>query len=118
MVGKRIGVAISAPDSTAALANIQGLQRGGIASAWMTSGGAGGGDSIGVFTAAAACTQHIKMGTAIVQTFSRHPIALAQQVLALAQIVPGRFRLELGTPAGEPVLNRPLGSASELPWPT
>ena len=49
MVGKRIGVAISAPDSTAALANIQGLERGGIASAWMTSGGAGGGGALDGF---------------------------------------------------------------------
>ncbi len=97
MVQKRIGVAVSAPDSTAALANIQGLEQGGIPAAWMTSGSAGGGDSIGVFTAAAARTQNIMMGTAIVQTFPRHPIAVAQQVLTLAQIAPGRFRLGLGT---------------------
>ena len=37
------------------------------------------------------------MGTAITQTFPRHPIAVAQQVLSLAQLAPNRFRLGLGT---------------------
>ena len=36
-------------------------------------------------------------GTAITQTFPRHPIAVAQQVLTLAQLAPDRFRLGLGT---------------------
>jgi alkanesulfonate monooxygenase SsuD/methylene tetrahydromethanopterin reductase-like flavin-dependent oxidoreductase (luciferase family) len=37
------------------------------------------------------------LGTAITQTFPRHPIAVAQQVQVLAQLAPGRFRLGLGT---------------------
>jgi alkanesulfonate monooxygenase SsuD/methylene tetrahydromethanopterin reductase-like flavin-dependent oxidoreductase (luciferase family) len=37
------------------------------------------------------------LGTAITQTFPRHPIAVVQQVLVLAQLAPGRFRLGLGT---------------------
>jgi alkanesulfonate monooxygenase SsuD/methylene tetrahydromethanopterin reductase-like flavin-dependent oxidoreductase (luciferase family) len=33
------------------------------------------------------------LGTAITQTFPRHPIAVAQQVQVLAQLAPERFRL-------------------------
>jgi alkanesulfonate monooxygenase SsuD/methylene tetrahydromethanopterin reductase-like flavin-dependent oxidoreductase (luciferase family) len=37
------------------------------------------------------------LGTAITQTFPRHPIAVVQQVQVLVQLAPGRFRLGLGT---------------------
>jgi alkanesulfonate monooxygenase SsuD/methylene tetrahydromethanopterin reductase-like flavin-dependent oxidoreductase (luciferase family) len=65
--------------------------------AWLTSAGAGGADPLGALTAAALRTQHILLGTAITQTFPRHPIAVVQQVQVLAQLAPGRFRLGLGT---------------------
>ncbi len=97
MAEKRIGVAITAPDSSAALAAIEDLEGRGFSAAWMTSGSASGGDSLSVFAAAAGRTQNIMLGTAITQIFPRHPIAVAQQVLVLAQLAPGRFRLGLGT---------------------
>ena len=97
MAEKRIGVAVTAPDSSAALAAIEDLEGRGFSAAWMTSGSASGGDSLSVFAAAAGRTQNIMLGTAITQIFPRHPIAVAQQVLVLAQLAPGRFRLGLGT---------------------
>ena len=97
MAEKRIGVAVTAPDSSAALADIEDLEKRGFPAAWMTSGGASGGDSLSVFAAAASRTRNILLGTAITQIFPRHPIAVAQQVLVLAQLAPGRFRLGLGT---------------------
>ena len=97
MAQQRIGVAVTAADSNAALAAVEDLERRGISAAWMTSGSAGGGDALSVFAAAGTRTRDIMMGTAITQTFPRHPIALAQQVLTLAQFAPGRFRLGLGT---------------------
>ena len=63
----------------------------------MTSGGAGGADAITVFAGSTVGTTQIMLGTAITQTFTRHPIAVAQQVQVLAQLAPQRFRLGIGT---------------------
>ena len=97
MAEKRLGVVVSAPDSSAVLTSIANLEQRGIPAAWLTSAGAGGADPLGVFVGAALRTQHIQLGTAITQTFPRHPIAVVQQVQVLAQLAPGRFRLGLGT---------------------
>jgi alkanesulfonate monooxygenase SsuD/methylene tetrahydromethanopterin reductase-like flavin-dependent oxidoreductase (luciferase family) len=97
MIQKRIGVAVAAPDSNAALTAVENLEQRGIPAVWMTSGSAGGGDSLSVLAVAASRTQNIMIGTAITQTFPRHPVAVAQQVLVLAQLASGRFRLGLGT---------------------
>jgi F420-dependent oxidoreductase-like protein len=97
MAQKRLGVVVSAPDSAAVLTSITQLEQRGIPAAWLTSAGAGGADPLSVFAGAALRTQRILLGTAITQTFPRHPIAVVQQVLVLAQLAPGRFRLGLGT---------------------
>ena len=108
MVQQRIGMVITAADSNAALSAVEDLENRGIGAAWMTSGSTGGGDSLGVFTAAGPRTRSIVFGTAITQTFPRHPIAVAQQVLTLAQLAPGRFRLGLGT-SGQGGVEQTLG---------
>jgi F420-dependent oxidoreductase-like protein len=97
MAERRLGVVVSAPDSSAVLTSIADLEQRGIPAVWLTSAGAGGADPLGVFVGAALRTQHIQLGTAITQTFPRHPIAVVQQVQVLAQLAPGRFRLGLGT---------------------
>jgi F420-dependent oxidoreductase-like protein len=97
MAEKRLGVVVSAPDSSAVLTSVADLEQRGIPAAWLTSAGAGGADPLGAFVGAALRTQHILLGTAITQTFPRHPIAVVQQVQVLAQLAPGRFRLGLGT---------------------
>ena len=53
-------------------------------------------------------------GTAITQTFPRHPIAVAQQVLTLAQLAPNRFRLGLGT-SGQGGVEQTLGANFRAP---
>ena len=108
MVQQRIGTVVAAGDSNAALRAVEDLENRGIVAVWMTSGSTGGGDSIGVFTAAGPRTESILLGTAITQTFPRHPIAVAQQVLTLAQLAPNRFRLGLGT-SGQGGVEQMLG---------
>ncbi|HEX9868607.1 MAG TPA: LLM class flavin-dependent oxidoreductase [Candidatus Tectomicrobia bacterium] len=108
MARTRLGVVVSAPDSAAVLTSIANLEQRGIPAAWLTSAGAGGADTLGAFVGAALRTQHILLGTAITQTFPRHPIAVAQQVQVLAQLAPGRFRLGLGT-SGRAGMERAYG---------
>ena len=108
MVQQRIGMVVTAPNSNDALSAVEDLENRGIGAAWMTSGSTGGGDSLSVFTAAGPRTRSIMFGTAITQTFPRHPIAVAQQVLTLAQLAPGRFRLGLGT-SGQGGVEQTLG---------
>ena len=95
MSPKTVGVAIGAPNAAAALANILRAEEMGIPAAWMTSGG-GGGDCLTLFAAAAARTDRILLGSSIAQTWSRHPVTVAQQVEVIAGLAPGRFRLGVG----------------------
>jgi F420-dependent oxidoreductase-like protein len=90
-----IGIAVAAGDASAALAAIRKAEEMGVRAAWMTSGGAGG-DALTVAAAAAAQTDHILLGTSIVQTWSRHPVAAAEQTRVIANLAPGRFRLGVG----------------------
>ena len=90
-----IGISISAPDAPTAVAAIKKAEDIGVRAAWMTSGGAGG-DALTVASAVAARTERILLGTSIVQTWSRHPVAAAQQTRAIADLAPGRFRLGVG----------------------
>ena len=92
MTQKRIGVAVTASDSSSAISSIEDLEQRGISAAWVTSGSAGGADGLSVLAVAASRTQRIMLGTSIIQTFPRHPVAMAQQALVVAQLAPGGVR--------------------------
>ena len=53
-------------------------------------------DVLTTLAAAAIKTSIVRLGTSIVPTYPRHPVVLAQQVLALNEIAPGRLRLGIG----------------------
>ncbi|MSP22880.1 MAG: LLM class flavin-dependent oxidoreductase [Dehalococcoidia bacterium] len=103
-----IGVAIQAPDARGFVEQIELAERLGIPTAWSTIGGAGGADTLTAYAAALGRTERIKVGTAIVQTWPKHPIAIAQQALALEQLAPGRLILGVG-PAHESAMVRTYG---------
>ena len=90
-----IGVSVTASSAREGLERIEHLEDLGVGAAWVTSGG-GGGEAIALLAAAAARTDVIKLGTSIVQTWSRHPVTLAQQVQVIDSLAPGRFRLGVG----------------------
>lgn len=56
-----------------------------------------GRDTPTLLAAAATRTERIKLGTAIVPAFTRHPLGLATQMLTLEDLAPGRIRLGVGT---------------------
>jgi len=103
-----ISVAIQGTDARDASAQIEQAEAAGIPGAWGTMGAAGGADLMTTYAAALGRTERIVLGTSIVQTWPRHPIVIAQQALALAQLAPGRFRLGIG-PAHEPAMVRTFG---------
>jgi F420-dependent oxidoreductase-like protein len=67
----------------------------GVPMIWSTVGGVRP-DAMTFFAAALARTSTIRLGTAIVPTYPRHPAMLYTQAVALDQIAPGRFRLGIG----------------------
>jgi F420-dependent oxidoreductase-like protein len=90
------GVAIQARDAADAVAQVQQAEAAGVGAAWSTIGGAGGDDPMVAYAAALVQTERIVLGTAIIQTWPRHPILIAQQALGLDTLAPGRFRLGIG----------------------
>ncbi|MGH2459559.1 MAG: LLM class flavin-dependent oxidoreductase [Chloroflexota bacterium] len=108
-----IGVAIHEATVPETLAVIRRAEELGVAAAWLTTGGVGP-DSMTVFAAAAVQTSRIKLGTAIVPTFPRHPFVVIQQAVALSQLAPGRFRLGVG-PSHKPTIEGSFGIPFERP---
>ncbi len=94
----KIGIHVTGADAPAVVRAIRAAEDAGLECAWMTSGGTAP-DPLTIYAAAAVQTTRIKLGTAIIQTFPRHPLALVQQCVALDQLAPGRIRLGVG-PSG------------------
>jgi len=90
----QVGVAIHKPTATTMLRTIGQAEAARVPTVWLTTGS--GPDGLTVFAAAAATTRSVRMGTAIVPTFPRHPLVVAQQTADIAQLAPGRFVLGLG----------------------
>lgn len=90
-----VGVHIGAATAAQLVAGIVAAEAAGIDCAWLTSGGMAP-DPLAVFSAAAMKTGRIKLGTCIIPTFPRHPLAMAQGALAVDSLAPGRLRLGVG----------------------
>ena len=103
-----VGVAIQALSAPDFVTQVRQAEMSGIPVAWTTIGGVSGADPLTAFAAAFAATERIRLGTAIVPTWPRHPVIIAQQAKALAQLAPGRLRLGIG-PSHEPGMTRNFG---------
>jgi alkanesulfonate monooxygenase SsuD/methylene tetrahydromethanopterin reductase-like flavin-dependent oxidoreductase (luciferase family) len=80
-------------NAAAAIKKIVAAEAAGIRQIWMNQAYL---DTLTIFAAAAVKTSAVRLGTAIVQTYPRHPLALAQQILVLNDIAPDRLRLGIG----------------------
>jgi alkanesulfonate monooxygenase SsuD/methylene tetrahydromethanopterin reductase-like flavin-dependent oxidoreductase (luciferase family) len=78
----------------------------GYESLWVTHGG--GRDSFLVLSAYAQATRTIGLGNGVVPIYPRHPVALAQEALTLADLSGGRFRLGIGV-SHRPMMEGTLG---------
>lgn len=91
----RIGVQVLEPTVQATVEAIARAEALGIEAVWLTLGGARP-DSVATLGVAATRTSRVLLGTSIVPTFPRHPLALAQAAKVVAELAPGRFRLGVG----------------------
>jgi alkanesulfonate monooxygenase SsuD/methylene tetrahydromethanopterin reductase-like flavin-dependent oxidoreductase (luciferase family) len=105
---ERIGLSIIAKDAADAVKRIVEAEQAGLRQVWFSPGGSGGTDTLTVAAMAAARTTQIRLGTAIVPIYPRHPIVMAQQALAIHDIAPGRLRLGIG-PSHRPIIEGSYG---------
>ncbi len=99
---ERVGLVINGQDAAEAVAAIKDAEAVGVRQVWITQSTPLP-DTLGIFAAAGAQTSTVRMGTAVVPTFPRNPLALAQQVLTVSDLAPGRLRLGIG-PSHRPIM--------------
>lgn len=93
----RVGMYIQARDTVDTIAKIREAEAAGVQQVWMATEYAGRADVLTAFAAAAARTERIRLGSAVIPTYPRHPIVMAQQALAVHDVAPGRLRLGVGS---------------------
>lgn len=113
----RIGITVglgSRSESTVdgIAARIADAEARGFASVWSTN--AFGFDAITALAAAARGTHRVELGTAVVPTYPRHPVVMAQQALTAQSALGGRFTLGIGL-SHETTVTGALGIPFERP---
>ncbi|WP_069801276.1 LLM class flavin-dependent oxidoreductase [Thermogemmatispora onikobensis] len=78
------------------LERLRQAEQAGVCQFWMTQLPTSP-DTLTLFAAALMQTERIRLGTAIVPTYPRHPLVMAQQAYTLEELGPGRLRLGVGT---------------------
>ncbi len=84
----------------------------GFATVWMTN--AFGFDAITALSAAGRETSRVELGTAVVPTYPRHPVVMAQQALTAQSASNGRFTLGIGL-SHETMVTNALGLTFDRP---
>jgi alkanesulfonate monooxygenase SsuD/methylene tetrahydromethanopterin reductase-like flavin-dependent oxidoreductase (luciferase family) len=111
----RVGLVVDGMNAAAAVTTITTAEASGVRQIWMTQSPFSP-DTTTIFASAAAKTSTVRLGTAITPIYLRHPLALAQQALAIDDIAPGRFRLGIG-PSHRPLIEGVYGLSQSTPLP-
>jgi F420-dependent oxidoreductase-like protein len=101
------GLVIPRGSASAFVERISQAERRGVGAVWTTVGGPTA-DPVTAYAAAGAATERIRLGTAIVPTYPRHPVVLGGQAIALNDLAPGRIRLGVG-PSHRPTIEGAFG---------
>ncbi len=110
---ERVGLAVYGTDAAEAVSTIIAAEAAGVRQVWMTQTPPAP-DTLTLFAAAAVQTTSVRLGTAIVPTYPRHPLALVQQALALGDLAPERLRLGIG-PSHRPTIEGVYGMPMTAP---
>jgi F420-dependent oxidoreductase-like protein len=110
---ERVGLVVNGADASLAVSTIVAAEAAGVQQVWMIQTPSAP-DTLTIFAAAALQTTSIRMGTAIVPTYPRHPLVMAQQALALGDLAPERLRLGIG-PSHRPAIEGVYGIPMKAP---
>jgi 5,10-methylenetetrahydromethanopterin reductase len=109
----RLGLAFAGAPSVPEMVRLaRRAERRGFESVWMAETRMTR-DAFTPVAAMAAATERIKLGTGIVNVYTRGPVVIAISFLSLEELAPGRILMGLGT--GSPLVLRPQGVAFERP---
>jgi 5,10-methylenetetrahydromethanopterin reductase len=92
--------------------NVTADREAGYASAWLTDGT--GMEPLTTLAAVGRVVPGIELGTAVVRTLPRHPMALAQQALTVNAMIHGRLALGIG-PSHKPAMEEGWGLSFDRP---
>jgi 5,10-methylenetetrahydromethanopterin reductase len=113
-IGIGIGDIAGAPtDLDGLVAQARRAETDGFASGWFAN--IFGADATMVAALCARATNRIELGTAVVPTFPRHPVAMAQQALTAQAAAGGRFTLGIGL-SHQVVIEMMLGLSFAKPY--
>jgi F420-dependent oxidoreductase-like protein len=101
------GLVIPRGNATSLVSRVEQAEHRGVPTVWTTVGGPTA-DPVTAYAAAAAATDRIGLGTAVVPTYPRHPVTLASQAIAIDDLAPGRLRLGVG-PSHKPIIEESYG---------
>jgi alkanesulfonate monooxygenase SsuD/methylene tetrahydromethanopterin reductase-like flavin-dependent oxidoreductase (luciferase family) len=112
-VRERVGLAVARLPTTTLVKTIVAAEEAGVRQLWSTQSALQP-DTLTAFAAAAVQTRSIRLGSAIIPAYPRHPLTMASQVLALSDLAPGRLRLGLGS-SHKPIIEGIYGLALVKP---
>lgn len=93
---ERVGLAVARLETALMIKTFVAAEAAGVRQVWSTQSPLQA-DTLTAFAAAAVQTKTLRLGTAIIPTYPRHPLTMASQALALADLAPGRLRLGIGS---------------------
>ncbi|MCL2585004.1 MAG: TIGR03564 family F420-dependent LLM class oxidoreductase [Streptosporangiales bacterium] len=111
----RIGLTGGGTTADRIVSQAERAEADGFTSVWYP-GAAGGGDPLPAMTLAGRATSTIELGTAVLQTYTCHPLLQASRAVATASAIgaPGRLTLGVGPSHQGPVENK-LGLSYDTP---
>jgi F420-dependent oxidoreductase-like protein len=109
----RVGLSIWAANPPSLVQLIEQAESAGVAQIWTTQGPVSH-DTLTAYAVALVRTSRIRLGTSIVPTYPRHPLALAQQAATAASFGSDRLRLGVG-PSHRPSIEGAYGIRMEAP---